>query len=980
MTSPKTALLMSSSDPNDPVASDVWANVAGNRLLRVNRAGRGRQYETGVSTPGGFDADLLNIDEYMNRANSVSPLLANTELMRRVRWMAMHPADGAGNLINMTNMRADPSFESYNVGFSPPWLWFYGALPAVTATGPHSGTRAVAQTITAGAGLQGVVVEMEFIPGEVYVASVWINQTAANTAILAINGHLSTPMASTTATGYTRISGIFQADQPSLQVVVVNQAPTLSGTITYDEIQVEVAQVLNPDPDFAGTVASWVGSGATVARSGLTLDRTGSLKVTPTGVSANVQAWGGSIPATAGLRYAILGAINPAAGATSAIRLGIDWYNASNVNFNTSAITQTPPAGVWTRYPLTMFTAPATTAAGKVLTYMTGTPPVTATWLLSGPMMFLAEPSAFTTSGPRVRSLWGGHAERLPITWDSVGNGGTARLTAVGPLAALAGIGMSTDWAGVLADKAPDLSWPLWDGSNATAWAETSGNNGPALTRVDSSYGAAPSFSSGSSMGVPGDPGGTGVAIGSNLGINPTASTVLGAGRVAVGARPVAVGSSTLPFGVTLSIWAKWSPMSTSFTSYLMAMFDDAGKVAFSIYFDSTAAGLLQILGYWEFLGPSLNMKAFSPDRRDLSDGKPHLITAVMSAGSAVANVFLYVDGVLQGTSPTRNPTTDNWPMPLIFSNIQIGGAIVPFNAGGSFPGPKDAVYEGANIWNRALSSQDVTDLWNAGQGYPGETPGARLGRFFNRYYVGPTVLDTGTSKLNPSGVTSGTKLQQAAQRVVESAYGDLFENRKAALEFDDRSTRFLNTVSQGVFGENAAGGEIPYSGAPTFGYDLTQVNNQAVVSQTGGTKATASDLASIRSLYQRSISVQTDTQNPLEAFDFANWLVSNLKRPKQRVERIILDPGANPTIWGTVLDLEKGQRWTLVRRAKSANAGAGVTMSGDYFIENINHRQVDFEKGSWLVDLILSPVQLQPWILGDSTYGQLGITTIAGF
>jgi hypothetical protein len=340
----------------------------------------------------------------------------------------------------------------------------------------------------------------------------------------------------------------------------------------------------------------------------------------------------------------------------------------------------------------------------------------------------------------------------------------------------------------------------------------------------------------------------------------------------------------------------------------------------------------------------------------------------------------LYVDGTLVASN--LGHSTSTYVPPFRFPIIQVGGVGDPRYPSSSLnvPGVPNGVHNDVAVWNRTLSSQDVTDLWNAGKGFAGETTGQRLSRLLGLYYVGPSVLDTGRTTLGPSGAIDGTKLQQVAQRTVDSEFGAFKENRDGALEFDGRDDRFLNTSPKAVFGENVAGGEIPYRDAPLYGYDLTQVTNQATVTQTGGTKADVADAASQRSYYQRSTPIQTDTQSGLEVIDYANWLVANRAQPKQRIEKITLDPGANPSLWPTILDLEIGQRYTIKRNARAANGGAGLVMTGDYFLENIAHRQVDHEKGTWLVDLILSPVPLQPWILGDPAYGQLGITTVLGF
>jgi hypothetical protein len=77
--------------------------------------------------------------------------------------------------------------------------------------------------------------------------------------------------------------------------------------------------------------------------------------------------------------------------------------------------------------------------------------------------------------------------------------------------------------------------------------------------------------------------------------------------------------------------------------------------------------------------------------------------------------------------------------------------------------------------------------------------------------------------------------------------------------------------------------------------------------------------------------------------------------------------------------------RVTGVRRPTGI-AGPGLVMSRDYFIEQVTHGGIQFGDGnnppSWKTTLYLSPIppSAQPWILGDATYGLLGITTYLGF
>jgi hypothetical protein len=89
------------------------------------------------------------------------------------------------------------------------------------------------------------------------------------------------------------------------------------------------------------------------------------------------------------------------------------------------------------------------------------------------------------------------------------------------------------------------------------------------------------------------------------------------------------------------------------------------------------------------------------------------------------------------------------------------------------------------------------------------------------------------------------------------------------------------------------------------------------------------------------------------------------------RISMFTLDPASNPKLFTAVLSLDIGDRVTVKRRTS-----AQVTISGDYYVEQINP-QIDSEASTWTVGYQLSPVFVpQAWILGDATKSVLGSTT----
>jgi hypothetical protein len=90
------------------------------------------------------------------------------------------------------------------------------------------------------------------------------------------------------------------------------------------------------------------------------------------------------------------------------------------------------------------------------------------------------------------------------------------------------------------------------------------------------------------------------------------------------------------------------------------------------------------------------------------------------------------------------------------------------------------------------------------------------------------------------------------------------------------------------------------------------------------------------------------------------------------RVRKMTLNPAADPALWTFVMGLELSQRVTV-----SFTTSTGLAMSASYYVEKFDEAG-DPREGTYLVDIQLSPVFVsRAWVLGDSTYGVLGTTTI---
>ena len=371
-----------------------------------------------------------------------------------------------------------------------------------------------------------------------------------------------------------------------------------------------------------------------------------------------------------------------------------------------------------------------------------------------------------------------------------------------------------------------------------------------------------------------------------------------------------------------------------------------------------------------------------------VDDGVPHLLVGtVTQVAGGNTTVKIYLDGSLANTGSSSTAAVGQFAVPCNVMNV--GGAGV--NGGQVVNG----VVADVALWDRELSASEITGLWTAGGlGYNGELSGARLTRRLTQgRYGGPTRISAGTTAMQPStaGTTDGLT---DAQNITTAEDGTLWVAPDGAVVMEGRQQRWLRLTSRGTFGEDTASGEIPYLDGVVFDFDPSFVFSTVRVSRVNGTVAVGGNQTDIetaaRRFFPRSSPADTgDYQTDTIAQDKANWVFASHKAPLQRVSVITVDLGANPSLATKVLPVEVGQRWTVKRRAKAANAAAGITQSEDYFIEKVVHNQIDFRTGAWTISFLMSPiglvtnqpgVTLQPWILEDATYGVLESTTVLGW
>jgi hypothetical protein len=969
-------------DPFDGAATPSWVDLTA-RAKVIGGAGRGRQYELDQFQAGAMSVDWLNIDEALNPANTGSPYSPNLLPYRQILFMAQWPAAPVGGAVNLINLAhpdypVDPSFESYATGSGLPANFFAagtGVVPTITTTNPQQGTKSLTYNVVNGGGTSGVGVTIQCIPGKLYTSSWYVRQTGANTTQIFIDGGAGG--SSTTTTGaYVRLSVTWVATQPTHRLWVASFATSINSTVNVDAVQNEPTTPANANPYFESPLlaSSWVGTNGAVLTSDATQAHEGgySLRVTPNGVSAVPQAQSEEIACVAGQDVAIYGWLRSNTAATRT--LNVFWFNAAHTFLSSSPISTALGAGTWTQYGPTTFTAPATAAFYRLVSNDPGTPTAANFWNLD--QAIATSPSAFATTGPLVRSVWTrGYVERWPTSWDVTGFEGRSSTPCVGPLAILNNAYLHTELRGAIMAAAPSYYWPLSEGQNATTFAEASGNNGPPLRQTFSTGGAGPTFAPGTQMNAVGDPGGVGVRNAPNAGSEGVVDAAFTNMQLGWDGGPNLVGPAAVSGSGT-----SWSSSVAFVMTRPAVAFNGAQYVRFVNTGQQLAFGLSGISASRVFLNPLGTAIA------DLwGDGKPHiyiLTFAMTAAGGGTLTQTAYVDGVQVGTGSSITGSTAY----LTAMMLNVGGVRTStFSIAG-----QDQTVSHIAYWNnKVLSAFEIANITNGFKGYVGETESARFTRYLSvGGFVGQSTIGASATTMGAGTVAENDTLLSSVQDVGASVFGSFYEYA-GGLAYASRFARYLATTSLATLGENGAGGEYPYEGDINFDLDPTLVLNVADITRNGGVVAHAEDTTGVsqkrygRKNFTRTVSTQSDN----ETIDAATWIVASRKAPLNRVNAITLSPGSvatlpfgDGTMWAMIIALEIGTRVTVKRRAKAANAGAGITISGDFFVESINHH-VDFEAASWQTTLQLSPVPAaQPWILENATYGVLDSTTVLGF
>jgi hypothetical protein len=752
--------------------------------------------------------------------------------------------------------------------------------------------------------------------------------------------------------GFTQLTNATGGDGSVLSGYQQNVPAISSGTVTVtwsgSGKQVGMLLALRPATGSGTTIGDWVpgGTGTVPALTNSTThaqDGTHALKATfaaAPGTAAGAYLTVGVIP---GQQVTVSAYVWLAASLTSAT-INVTGYGSGTTDSTVGSFVRVSK----TFTPLTPTVVLSITFAGSG---------AGSAWIDAVQVEYSASPTAFSTTGPTMYADFTGYAERWPETWERQGYWGRSDVPVVDVFAAMARTTLQDVYTQEVISDSPTCLYQLRDAVGSATAADFLEANAPGVVQGYSQLVA-------------------GVTTLASFGDNQS---------VLVDAFP------SLKITAESGAWAPYVALPTSATPG-----SGPWTVEADVFLPPTVVGASNLIvdqGAYSgtgqsFVGFSLSINVATPNPlipgtttvqfiafagQQFTTGDPTLPNALVSSpatyglgahhlavtlGSDNKTLTLFVDGVQAGQTVASSamPVSAN-PLYVGAGNFQVEGVI---NIGDY------ALYPGV-LADTRIAAHAAAAL----TAFTGELSGARYQRIVNYKSSGiQSVIDAGMTLMGPATGLQNTSLLQACTDVVTAESGQQWVGRDGRLVFAGRARRYTSHSSVWTFGENAAGGEIPYQSSLAFDFDTQYVYNDVTATRPGGVPQHTVDATSQGVYFDSTLTVTPNVQQDTEARDYSTWTVQQHKDSHLRTATLTVNPTADGRRWPVALGMQQGDRVTVKRRTAS-----GFTINLDFYVELINR---DRGEASYGFTATLSPIwTTSVWILGDATYSVLGTTTI---
>jgi hypothetical protein len=318
-----------------------------------------------------------------------------------------------------------------------------------------------------------------------------------------------------------------------------------------------------------------------------------------------------------------------------------------------------------------------------------------------------------------------------------------------------------------------------------------------------------------------------------------------------------------------------------------------------------------------------------------LTSANPHHFIIHIS-GSTNPITDLYVDGALLINNGTMSGVSSSGDI----QGIVVGPAteFCPGIVANNYSIGQVAVYSGK------LTADRIIQHYQAGvNAFTGESALTRFSHLMTWGQTGiPMAGDKGSAAplLGYCDTIEGQSVSDAVSDIVASEGGSVYAGAEGAVFYQSRQALY-NKTPKYTFGDNPAGGEVPYLPGQSFDADIiylfNRVRAQRQVSQNQVTTTVGAgkfkqlalndgalvldvDTASETQYAPRAILDQTIlTSSDQDAYDWTGWKLNKYKDQAYRVPQIKLDPLANPAIWDVALTVEQGDVVKVIRRPLGA-------------------------------------------------------------
>lgn len=234
---------------------------------------------------------------------------------------------------------------------------------------------------------------------------------------------------------------------------------------------------------------------------------------------------------------------------------------------------------------------------------------------------------------------------------------------------------------------------------------------------------------------------------------------------------------------------------------------------------------------------------------------------------------------------------------------------------------------------------------------------------------TGTIDTDTDDADAVTDPITAGTDALSTCLDIEQSENGLLIAEPDGTLTFQGRHWRLRNSgTSLATFGETT--GQIPYRDTVTYEDDDTRIANVVAVTPLGGTASVVEDTTSKSRYWTRRMDRSLVSSDTSLATSAAQYLLNRYKDPSPRIPQIEVQLRAvtDPDLVASLLTAGNSSRFTWQR-------DAATTITEDVYVEQISETIVPGQ--SWDITFQLSPASDDAgWVLGDTTFSRLGVTT----